>query len=103
MLVVLFQIVELVHRALMKGVVISKRCAASESWRLFFFEEQVSLYCPVRCCGDRNIYYQNPMLFGSQRVVDRYVDVLACSLGVQRAALNVVSGSVFSLSVRWIV
>lgn len=39
----------------------------------------------------RNIYYKDPALFKSQRVVDRYIDILAYSLGVQRAALNVVS------------
>ena len=39
----------------------------------------------------RNIYYKDPELFRSQKVVDRYVDILSYTLGVQRAALNVVS------------
>jgi len=39
----------------------------------------------------RNIYYKDPALFKSQHVVDRYVDILAFTLGVRRADLNVVS------------
>ena len=39
----------------------------------------------------RNIYYKNPALFKSQHVVNRYVDILAYTFGVQRADLNVVS------------
>ena len=39
----------------------------------------------------RNIYYQDPSLFKKQAVVDRYVDALAFTFGVQRANLNVVS------------
>ncbi len=39
----------------------------------------------------RNIYYRDPALFKSQHVVDRYVDILAFTLGVRRANLNVVS------------
>lgn len=39
----------------------------------------------------RNIYYRDPALFKSQHVVDRYVDILAFTLGVRRADLNVVS------------
>ncbi|KAL8690480.1 MAG: hypothetical protein Q9224_004398 [Gallowayella concinna] len=34
---------------------------------------------------------KDPELFKSQRVVDRYVDILSYTFGVQRAALNVVS------------
>jgi hypothetical protein len=41
----------------------------------------------------RNIYYADPALFGSQRIVDRFVDDLAYTLGVQRCALNVVAAS----------
>ena len=39
----------------------------------------------------RNIYYHDPSLFKKQAVVDRYVDALALTFGVQRANLNVVS------------
>ena len=39
----------------------------------------------------RNIYYQDPSLFKKQAVVDRHVDALAFTFGVQRANLNVVS------------
>ena len=39
----------------------------------------------------RNIYYKDPALFKSQTVVNRYVDILAYTFGVQRADLNVVS------------
>lgn len=38
----------------------------------------------------RDIYYNDPALFGSQRVVDRLVDDLAYTIGVDRAALHVV-------------
>ncbi|KAL8983514.1 MAG: hypothetical protein Q9177_004957, partial [Variospora cf. flavescens] len=40
----------------------------------------------------RNIYYKDPELFQSQKVVDRYVDILAYTFGIQRAALNVAKG-----------
>lgn len=42
----------------------------------------------------RNIYYKDPALFRSQSVVDRYIDIVAYTLGVQRAALNVVSSGI---------
>ncbi|KAL9612689.1 MAG: hypothetical protein Q9167_002725 [Letrouitia subvulpina] len=64
---VVLRILELIHEALTAQVVISKRCFI------------------------RNIYYKDPALFKSQAVVDRYVDILAYTFGVQRAALNVVS------------
>lgn len=38
----------------------------------------------------RNIYYQDVALFKSQLVVDRYVDLLAYTFGVQRVQLHVV-------------
>ncbi|KAF2702997.1 meiosis-specific topoisomerase Spo11 [Pleomassaria siparia CBS 279.74] len=37
----------------------------------------------------RDLYYRHPDLFGKQAVVDRYVDDLACTLGVSRCSLNV--------------
>lgn len=38
----------------------------------------------------RDIYYSDPICFGSQRVVDLAVDDIAYTIGVDRAALNVV-------------
>lgn len=38
----------------------------------------------------RDIYYNDPVCFGSQRVVDMLVDDIAYTAGVDRAALNVV-------------
>jgi hypothetical protein len=45
----------------------------------------------------RDMYYRHPDLFGKQSVVDRYVDDIACTLGVSRSLLNVV-GQLFSRS-----
>lgn len=39
----------------------------------------------------RDIYYRDPELFKSQKVVDRYVDMVAYTCGVTRFDLNVVS------------
>ena len=39
---------------------------------------------------NRDIYYNDPACFGSQRVVDMVVDDIAHTIGVDRAALNVV-------------
>ncbi|KAL8631872.1 hypothetical protein Q9189_002452 [Teloschistes chrysophthalmus] len=60
---VVLRILELIHEALVNNVVVSKR----------------------------NIYYKDPELFKSQKVVDRYVDILSYTFGIQRQALNVVS------------
>lgn len=38
----------------------------------------------------RDIYYQDALYFGSQKTVDRCVDEIACTLGVDRMALHVV-------------
>lgn len=38
----------------------------------------------------RDIYYSDPIYFGSQRVVDTLVDDIAYTIGVDRAALHVV-------------
>jgi len=38
----------------------------------------------------RDIYYRDPALFSSQRIVDRYVDDIARTFGVPRSMLNVV-------------
>ncbi|KAL8993495.1 MAG: hypothetical protein Q9169_006301 [Polycauliona sp. 2 TL-2023] len=62
---VVLRILELVHEALVNDVVVSKR----------------------------NIYYKDPELFKSQRVVDRYVDILSYTFDIQRAALNVTAAA----------
>lgn len=51
----------------------------------------VDSFDPAPDISSRNIYYKDPALFRSQTVVDRYIDIVAYTLGVQRAALNVVS------------
>lgn len=40
---------------------------------------------------NRDMYYSDPALFMKQAVVDKYVDVIAYTLGVPRATMNVVS------------
>jgi meiotic recombination protein SPO11 len=60
---VLLKIMELTHEALVTGVITTKR----------------------------NIYYRAPQLFLRQTVVDRYIDDLAHTLEVPRAALNIVA------------
>ncbi|KAI1099572.1 DNA topoisomerase IV, alpha subunit [Jackrogersella minutella] len=59
----LLQIIHICHEALVSGHVITKR----------------------------NIYYQNPDLFGSQQYVDNLVDDIAFTFGVGRDALNIVA------------
>ncbi|EPE33517.1 DNA topoisomerase IV, alpha subunit [Glarea lozoyensis ATCC 20868] len=61
----LLRILELSHEALVTGVVTTKR----------------------------DIYYRDPELFVKQAVVDRYVDDIAYTLGVERDALNVVAAA----------
>jgi meiotic recombination protein SPO11 len=41
----------------------------------------------------RDIYYKHPDLFMKQAVVDRYVDDLACTLGISRSQLNVTAAA----------
>lgn len=45
----------------------------------------------------RDIFYQDPVYFGSQRLVDRYIDDIAFTLDVSRAALHVVGCFIQSL------
>ncbi|KAI1391641.1 DNA topoisomerase IV, alpha subunit [Hypoxylon trugodes] len=59
----LLQILHMCHEALISGHIITKR----------------------------NIYYQNPDLFGSQQYVDKLVDDIAFTFGVGRDALSVVA------------
>ncbi|KUL84945.1 hypothetical protein ZTR_07863 [Talaromyces verruculosus] len=39
----------------------------------------------------RSIYYDNPGLFGTQAVVNAIVDDIACTIGVDRTALHIIS------------
>ncbi|KAF3034495.1 hypothetical protein E8E12_003991 [Didymella heteroderae] len=41
----------------------------------------------------RDIYYKHPDLFMKQAVVDRYIDDLACTLGISRSQLNVTAAA----------
>ncbi|KAM5440249.1 endodeoxyribonuclease [Microsporum canis] len=41
----------------------------------------------------RDIFYQDPVYFGSQKLVDRYVDDIAFTFGVDRAALHVTAAA----------
>ncbi|KAI1078690.1 DNA topoisomerase IV, alpha subunit [Whalleya microplaca] len=59
----LLQILHMSHEALVSGNIITKR----------------------------NVYYQNPGLFGSQQYVDNLVDDIAFTFGVGRDALNIVA------------
>lgn len=38
----------------------------------------------------RDIFYQDPLFFGSQGVVNRCIDIITSTVGVGRAALHVV-------------
>ncbi|KAF2743547.1 DNA topoisomerase IV, alpha subunit [Sporormia fimetaria CBS 119925] len=62
---VLLRILELVHDGLVENVVMTKR----------------------------DIYYRHPDLFLKQGVVDRYIDDLACTLGLSRSSLNVTAAA----------
>lgn len=43
--------------------------------------------------SSRDLYYRDPALFGSQAVVDRYVDSIAYTLNVPRATLHVTAAA----------
>ncbi|RMX87424.1 hypothetical protein D0869_02363 [Hortaea werneckii] len=62
---VVLRVLELIHEALQRGVTISKR----------------------------DIYYRDVALFGTQAVVDRYVDDIAFTFDVPRSALNVAAAA----------
>ncbi|KAF3054094.1 hypothetical protein E8E11_011568 [Didymella keratinophila] len=50
----------------------------------------------------RDIYYKHPDLFMKQAVVDRYVDDLACTLGIPRSHLNVTAAAKGLVSGRFV-
>ncbi|KAF7940533.1 uncharacterized protein EAE98_000660 [Botrytis deweyae] len=63
--VALLRILELSHEALVTGNIISKR----------------------------DMYYRDPELFTKQAIVDRFLDDIACTLGLKRDALNVMAAA----------
>jgi meiotic recombination protein SPO11 len=69
----------LIHEALSKKVTLSKRHG-----RTLGLPSSRSVLT-----SDRDIYYRDPALFGSQTAVDRYVDDIAFAFGVPRSTLNV--------------
>jgi hypothetical protein len=110
----LLRILELSHEALLTGVVTTKRFESIFHFQIFSHFHLVSkfpfshfhlspergysskvhyriLYQQVADAANRDIYYRDPELFTKQAVVDRYVDDLAYTLGVERDALNVAS------------
>jgi len=95
----LLRILELSHEALVMGVVTTKRflqqvpfsksCPTSKlrfPYLLFVLPLVTGKYANPFA---RDMYYRDPELFLKQAVVDRYVDDLAYTLGVERDALNV--------------
>lgn len=90
------RILELMHEALVKGLIITKRLVYGENncalgWILFIVL-LFSLFFGtlVLMDGNRDMFYKDPKLFIRQGVVDQYVDDIACTFGVQRHCLNVV-------------
>lgn len=71
-----------------KGVVVSKRYCISAAHRTGSTSDN-RLIPPIHR-ENRDIYYNDPAVFGSQRIVDRLVDDFAHTVGVDRTALNVV-------------
>ena len=47
----------------------------------------------IRMTRDRDIYYRDPALFGSQSVVDRHVEDIAYTLDVPRSRLNITAAA----------
>lgn len=83
------------YEALLDNVVVSKRYVASQFPLTLLTGSRLCRPAWIDSAADsvtaRNIYYKDPALFKSQQVVDRYVDILAFTLGVRRTDLNVVS------------
>lgn len=84
--VVLYRIVGIIYEGLASGVVISKRYCDLRMLSAL----NADVECTYTPWWSRYIYYQDPALFKTQRVVDRYVDILAYTFEVPRTALNVV-------------
>ncbi|EKD19458.1 meiosis-specific topoisomerase Spo11 [Drepanopeziza brunnea f. sp. 'multigermtubi' MB_m1] len=89
----LLRILELSHEALVTGIVTTKRLNAYMSLDCSID----AYYYPLPFQIPKiDIYYREPELFMKQAVVDRYVDDIAYTFGVNRDALNVMSQSLTS-------
>ena len=77
------------HEALTNGSIMTKR-SVELGWKN-------ATVCMLKTLNhqsdarDRDMFYKDPQLFFRQSIVDRYVDDIACTFGVQRHCLNVVS------------
>ncbi|OTA81197.1 hypothetical protein M434DRAFT_401441 [Hypoxylon sp. CO27-5] len=78
------QILHMCHEALVSGHVITKRFG-------LFHSQIIPTPGSLLLNNGRNIYYQNPDLFGSQQYVDNLVDDIAFTFGVGRDVLNIVA------------
>jgi meiotic recombination protein SPO11 len=71
------------HEALRSDVVVSKRSLLHDK-----------ILLPGKALiGHRDVYYRDPALFGSQQIVDRYVDDIALTFGITRSSLNVTAAA----------
>ncbi|GBF63711.1 meiotic recombination protein [Trichophyton mentagrophytes] len=70
---------------------------AQEGWRFGVLTRILGLISEAIKGGfissKRDIFYQDPVYFGSQRLVDRYIDDIAFTLDVDRAALHVAAAA----------
>ncbi|RDW78381.1 hypothetical protein BP5796_06233 [Coleophoma crateriformis] len=91
----LLRILELAHEALVNGVVTTKRCCHQCRNRAFVPVTDILMWQVGRVadCISRDMFYRDPDLFIKQAVVDRYIDDIAYTLGVNRDALNVVAAA----------
>ncbi|QIX01675.1 hypothetical protein AMS68_007192 [Peltaster fructicola] len=70
------------------------RSPRSKEWHRSYQKVRLPIVGHHTCShADRDIYYQDPGLFGSQAVVDRYVEDLAFTFSVPRAQLNVAAAA----------
>lgn len=92
----ILRILAIIDQALQTGQSISKRWVIQP--------DQSEPNIPVESYSSRrprDIYYIDPAYFRSQNTVNGVIDDLACTIGVDRAAMNIVSPSVTnSKSVR---
>ncbi|PNS21208.1 hypothetical protein CAC42_3546 [Sphaceloma murrayae] len=68
---------------------------AEDSWRFAVVVKMLDLIRDALrddvTISKRDLFYQDPALFGSQSTIDRYVDSIAAAFGVRRAELNVIA------------
>lgn len=80
---VAIRIIAAIAEAVQSGLVVSKRYMEITQASFELGETNHGAF-------NRDIYYNDPACFGSQRVVDMVVDDIAHTIGMDRAALNVV-------------